>query len=93
MSNFLKSFISALSSSLSISIVKISLDLKSGRNIYPVLPGILEYSGYGAVNGHYILLSHPQIQTEDGYILHSMYCHLKKPLVKFNSYQKPFLIL
>lgn len=66
----------------------VSLDLTSGRNIYPVLPGILEYSGYGAVNGYYVLLSHPQIQTEDGYILHSMYCHLKKPLVKFNSYQK-----
>ncbi|MFT7328081.1 MAG: hypothetical protein ACI870_000259 [Crocinitomicaceae bacterium] len=66
----------------------ISLSLKFGRKIYPILPGILEYSGYGAVNGHYILLSHPQIQTEDGYFLHSMYCHLKKPLVKFNSYQK-----
>lgn len=65
-----------------------SLDLKSGRKIYPVLNGVLEYSGYGAVNGYYVLLSHPQIQTEDGYILHSMYCHLKKPLVKFNSYQK-----
>lgn len=66
----------------------VSLDLKGGRNIYPVARGVLEYSGYGAVNGHYVLLSHPQIQTEDGYILHSMYCHLKKPLVKFNSYQK-----
>lgn len=66
----------------------ISLDLKAGRKIYPVLSGILEYAGYGAVNGYYVLLSHPQIQTEDGYILHSMYCHLKKPLVKFNSYQK-----
>lgn len=66
----------------------ISLDLKAGRKIYPVLPGILEYSGYGAVNGYYVLLSHPQIQTEDGYVFHSMYCHLKKPLIKFNSYQK-----
>ena len=65
-----------------------SLDLKAGRKIHPVLPGVLEYSGYGAVNGYYVLLSHPHIQTEDGYVLHSMYCHLKKPLVKFNSYQK-----
>lgn len=68
--------------------VGVSLDLKRGRKIYPVLPGVLEYSGYGAVNGYYVLLSHPHIQTEDGYVLHSMYCHLKKPLVKFNSYQK-----
>ena len=66
----------------------LSLDLSAGQEIYPVLPGILEYSGYGAVNGYYVLLSHPQIQTEDGYVLHTMYCHLKKPLIKFNSYQK-----
>jgi hypothetical protein len=66
----------------------VSLDLVSGHNIYPVLPGVLEYSGYGAINGYYVLLSHPEIQTQDGYILHSMYCHLKKPLVKFNSYEK-----
>lgn len=66
----------------------ISLALPSNTKIFPVLSGILEYSGYGAVNGHYVLLSHPEIQTEDGYVLHSMYCHLKKPLVKFSSYQK-----
>lgn len=66
----------------------IFLKLPGKQSIHPILPGILEYSGYGAVNGYYILISHPDIQTEDGYILHSMYCHLKKPLVKFNSYQK-----
>ena len=66
----------------------LSLDLKRDRNIYPLYPGILEYSGYGAVNGYYVLLSHPDIVTEDGYVFHTMYCHLKKPLVKFNSYQK-----
>jgi hypothetical protein len=53
-----------------------------------VLPGVFESYGYGAGNGQYVFLSHPQVQTEDGYTLHSMYCHLKKPLVKFNSYQK-----
>lgn len=68
--------------------VGVSLELETGAEIQPILPGVLEYSGYGAVNGYYVLLSHPQIQTEDGYILHSMYCHLKKPLVRFNSYQK-----
>lgn len=56
--------------------------------VYPLLKGDLEYSGYGAVNGYYVLLSHPHIQTADGYIFHTMYCHLKKPLVKFSSYQK-----
>ena len=66
----------------------LSLDLKRDRKIYPIHPGVLEYSGYGAVNGYYILLSHPDIVTEDGYVLHTMYCHLKKPLIKFNSYQK-----
>jgi murein DD-endopeptidase MepM/ murein hydrolase activator NlpD len=58
------------------------------QEVKPILKGILEYSGYGAVNGYYVLLSHPHIQTEDGYVLHTMYCHLKKPLVKFSSYQK-----
>jgi len=66
----------------------ISMSFSSGKNVTPVLSGILEYSGYGAVNGYYVLISHPQIQTEDGYVFHSMYCHLKKPLIKFNSYQK-----
>lgn len=68
--------------------VGVSLDLKNNRKIYPIASGILEYAGYGAVNGHYVLLSHPDVMNEDGYILHSMYCHLKKPLVHFNSYQK-----
>ena len=68
--------------------VGLSLDLARGRKVYPIYPGVLEYAGYGAVNGYYILLSHPDIVTDDGYVLHSMYCHLKKPLVTFTSYQK-----
>lgn len=68
--------------------VGLSLDVQKNRKIYPIRKGILEYAGYGAVNGYYILLSHPDIVTEDGYVLHSMYCHLRKPLVKFTSYQK-----
>lgn len=66
----------------------VELEFESPRKIYPIADGILEYSGYGAINGYYVLLSHPEIQTEDGYILHSMYCHLKKPLLQFSSYQK-----
>ena len=68
--------------------VCVSLDLKRNRKVYPIYPGVLEYSGYGAVNGYYVLLSHPDIVTDDGYVFHTMYCHLKKPLVKFSSYQK-----
>lgn len=66
----------------------VELEFSSTRKIFPIAPGILEYSGYGAINGYYVLLSHPDVRTEDGYVLHSMYCHLKKPLVKFSSYQK-----
>ncbi len=66
----------------------VEMEFASSRKIFPVASGILEYSGYGAINGHYVLLSHPQIQTEDGYVLHSMYCHMKKPQVRFSSYQK-----
>lgn len=66
--------------------IELVTDAKS--KVRPLLKGVLEYSGYSVVNGYYVLLSHPHIQTEDGYILHTMYCHLKKPLVKFSSYQK-----
>ena len=68
--------------------IGVEMDFENQNEVKPIASGILEYSGYGAINGYYVLLSHPQIQTEDGYILHSMYCHLRKPLVRFNSYQK-----
>ena len=68
--------------------IGVEIDARSKQQVKPLLNGILEYSGYGVLIGHYVLLSHPQIQTEDGYILNTMYCHLKKPLVKFSSYQK-----
>ncbi|MAQ77305.1 hypothetical protein CL684_02155 [Candidatus Campbellbacteria bacterium] len=66
----------------------LSFDLSHEDAVYPLRDGILEYAGYGAANGHYILISHPDIVTEDGYVFHTMYCHLKKPLVSFSSYQK-----
>ncbi|MEZ4103386.1 MAG: hypothetical protein R3B55_02430 [Candidatus Paceibacterota bacterium] len=61
---------------------------KSKTPIKPILDGVLEYSGFGHVNGHYVFLSHPEIITEDGFKMYSLYMHLKQPLVKFNSYQK-----
>lgn len=66
----------------------ISITEKPKRPIVPVCDGLLEYSGFDMVNGFYVFLSHPHIQTEDGYVMHSLYMHLKKPSVKFSSYQK-----
>jgi murein DD-endopeptidase MepM/ murein hydrolase activator NlpD len=66
----------------------ISITDKPKRPVVPVCDGLLEYSGFDVVNGFYVFLSHPHIQTEDGYIMYSLYMHLKKPTVKFSSYQK-----
>lgn len=66
----------------------IETEARAKQQIKPILNGVLEYSGYSPINGYYVLISHPHVQTEDGYILHTMYCHLKKPLIKFSSYQK-----
>lgn len=61
---------------------------KIGTKIYPVLPGVFEYSGYGTTNGNYILIAHPDVVTEDGFVLHSLYMHLDSALIKFTPYQK-----
>lgn len=66
----------------------ISITEKPKKIVIPVCDGVLEYSGFDVVNGFYVFLSHPHIQTEDGYVMHSLYMHLRKPLVKFSSYQK-----
>lgn len=63
----------------------------SGTSKTPVramASGILEYSGYGVINGNYIMMSHPQISTEDGFVFHSLYIHLSTIAVKFSAYQK-----
>lgn len=56
--------------------------------VFPIAPGVLEYAGFGIVNGNYILVSHPDIVTEDGFVFHSMYMHLRDMHMKFTSYQK-----
>lgn len=61
---------------------------KSKTPVTPILDGILEYSGFGLVNGNYVFLSHPKVVTEDGFKLYSIYMHLKNTVVKFSSYQK-----
>jgi murein DD-endopeptidase MepM/ murein hydrolase activator NlpD len=61
---------------------------KIKKDIFPVADGVLEYSGFGVINGKYVMISHPEIKTKDGYILHSLYMHLRDTKVSFNSYQK-----
>ncbi|MCD8528376.1 MAG: M23 family metallopeptidase [Candidatus Pacebacteria bacterium] len=61
---------------------------KNKTSVYAMLPGILEYSGYGLVNGKYIMLSHPHIITQDGYVLHTLYIHLSHMRFAFSAYQK-----
>ena len=66
---------------------------KLKTEINPIFDGVLEYSGFGVINGNYVMLSHPQINTEDGFILYSLYMHLRDINVKFSSYQSPSLDL
>jgi len=61
---------------------------KAKTPIKPILDGMLEYSGFGHVNGQYVFLSHPEVVTEDGFKMYSIYMHLKQVSVKFSSYQK-----
>lgn len=66
------------------------IDIESRRktNVYAMADGVLEHAGYGLINGKYIMLSHPEITTEDGYTLRTLYMHLHSFEVKFSSYQK-----
>jgi murein DD-endopeptidase MepM/ murein hydrolase activator NlpD len=66
----------------------VDFDDKPKTPIFPIAAGILEYSGFGVINGKYVMLSHPEIKTEDGFVLHSLYMHLRDLKVSFTSYQK-----
>jgi murein DD-endopeptidase MepM/ murein hydrolase activator NlpD len=66
--------------------INVSADMKTP--IVPIASGVLEYSGYDVVNGYYVMLSHPQITTEDGFVLYSLYMHLRETSVSFSRYQK-----
>lgn len=61
-----------------------------GVKIYPVANGVLEYSGFSELNGNYVMISHPQITTQDGFTLYSFYLHLEKFYFHFNLLQKIF---
>lgn len=66
------------------------VDIEGRRKtgVHAISEGVLEYSGYGAINGKYTMLSHPGIVTADGFVLHSLYLHLDKFELAFTSYQK-----
>ncbi len=66
----------------------LDINAKSKTPVQPIASGVLEYSGFGHINGNYVFLSHPDIRTEDGFVLHSLYLHLRSLDVGFNSYQK-----
>lgn len=66
----------------------IDITARAKTVVHAVAPGLLEYSGFGHINGKYVFLSHPEIQTEDGYVLHTLYMHLRSFSVGFSSYQK-----
>lgn len=61
---------------------------KPKTKVYSIFDGELEYSGFGHINGKYVFLSHPKMETEDGFVMNSLYMHLRNFFVSFGSYQK-----
>lgn len=68
--------------------IGVAITEKLKTPVQSILLGNLEYSGFGITNGYYVFVSHPEIMTEDGFTLGSLYLHLKQPLVSFSRYQK-----
>ncbi len=68
--------------------IGIDISENIGKKIVSIADGLLEYSGYAAINGNYILISHPDIRTKDGFILYSNYMHCNEIYIKFNLLQK-----
>lgn len=68
----------------------VGIDISSPEEtpFHPIERGLLDYSGYANINGNYIVMRHPHIFTEDGFVLHSLYMHCKTVNVKFSYFQK-----
>lgn len=66
----------------------VDISARPRTSVNCIYNGLLEYSGFGHINGKYVFLSHPDIKTEDGFVMHSLYMHLRSFNVQFNSYQK-----
>lgn len=60
----------------------------AGTPISAIDQGLFEYSGYAALNGNYIVVSHPHIVCEDGFVLNSIYMHCDTMAHRFNLAQK-----
>ena len=58
------------------------------EDVVPITQGVLEYAGYSLANGYYVMLSHPHIVSQDGFVLHSLYMSLHAIDVGFTKYQK-----
>lgn len=70
--------------------IGVDIMAEKGTKVCPVANGLFEYSGYEEVNGKYVMISHPQIQTEDGFTLFSLYLHLQNYNFHFNIIKKIF---
>lgn len=68
--------------------IGIDITEKIGCQIQCAFDGLLEYSGFANVNGNYVVVKHPGIQTLDGFTLHSYYMHCKSLNIEFNIFQK-----
>lgn len=71
----------------------IDVNVAANSGVMATYDGVFEYSGYSPVNGFYILLSHPMIRTEDGWVLNSLYMHLSQYLIRFSLVEKIFRLL
>ena len=66
----------------------LDISAKARTEAHSIYDGLLEYSGFGHINGKYVFLSHPDIRTEDGFVMHTLYLHLRNTSVGFNTYEK-----
>ena len=66
----------------------LDISAKTRTDVQAVYDGLLEYSVFGHINGIYVFLSHPEIRTEDGYVMHTLYLHLRNAAVGFTTYEK-----
>lgn len=66
----------------------IDVNVPEGSEVVATGDGIFAYSGYHGVNGCYILLSHPDLCTADGFVFHSFYMHLSSSFIRFSFPEK-----
>ena len=68
--------------------IGIDISEQTGYPIKAVYDGLLAYSGFADINGNYIVIRHPDIGTEDGFVFQTLYMHCKDINVRFNLAQK-----